>query len=150
MKKLGLLFFVLVFSFLMVLPSSLMACTQPDGCTPGYWKQPHHLDSWQCFTPDDSYSTVFGVDPSFGDITLLQALRQGGGGENALGRHAVAALLNACVSQIIEAGGGDFDYCWTTGEVIAAVQQAYVGSKRDIWMLKNSFEYDNEKNCPLN
>ena len=37
---------------------------------------------------------MFGVDVP-GDPTLLDALNSGGGGINALMRHAVAALLNA-------------------------------------------------------
>ena len=48
-----------------------------QGCTPGYWKQRHHFFAWTQNTPSDSYSTVFGVSPSFGDITLLAALHQG-------------------------------------------------------------------------
>ena len=64
-----------------------------EGCTPGYWKQRHHLGSWTGYGPGEDYDVVFGVVASF-DKTLLEALWQGGGGEKALGRHAVAALLN--------------------------------------------------------
>ena len=63
-----------------------------EGCTPGYWKQPHHFDSWTNYTPSDEYDVIFGVPY---DKTLLEALRTGGGGEKALGRHATAGLLNA-------------------------------------------------------
>ncbi|MGH2544967.1 MAG: DUF7507 domain-containing protein, partial [Ardenticatenaceae bacterium] len=45
-----------------------------EGCTPGYWKQAHHFDSWVGFDPSDSFDAVFGVTSSFGsNFTLLQA-----------------------------------------------------------------------------
>ena len=96
-----------------------------EGCTPGFWKQPQHFDSWVGFAPGDFYDTVFGVDatlvgfgnrPTLTNPTLLQALQAGGGGQNALARHAVAALLNASNPDV----SSDF----TTAEVIAIVQEA--------------------------
>ena len=33
-----------------------------EGCTPGFWKQDQHFDSWVGFAPTDSFETVFGVD----------------------------------------------------------------------------------------
>ena len=65
---------------------------------------------------------------------------QGGGGEKALGRHAVAALLNAA--------SPDVDYAYTEAEVIAAVQNAYATG--DFNRVKNDLEYQNELGCPLN
>jgi hypothetical protein len=83
-----------------------VAVNQPpggEGCTPGFWKQDQHFDSWVGFAPGDSFETVFGVDVTLrsggqgtvDDPTLLDALNANGGGVNALARHAVAALLNA-------------------------------------------------------
>ena len=74
-----------------------------EGCTPGFWKQEQHFDSWVGFAPSDSFEAVFGVDVTLRaggqntieDPTLLDALNANGGGVNALARHAVAALLNA-------------------------------------------------------
>lgn len=109
-----------------------------EGCTPGYWKQPHHLDSWVGYSPDQSYEAVFGVDASFSAGTLLEVLDQGGGGEKALGRHAVAALLNSASS---------VDYAYSSAGVIAAVQQAYASG--DFNGVKNLFEFENELGCPL-
>jgi hypothetical protein len=114
--------------------------TGGEGCTPGYWKQSHHFDSWVDFDPDDSYSDVFGVSPSFGDKTLLQVLKQGGGGEKALGRHAVAALLNTA--------NGGVSYAFTTAGVIDLVQQAY--ATNDFNGIKDQLEAENEQGCPLN
>lgn len=121
-----------------------LAVTPPElldgeGCTPGYWKQPHHLDSWVGYSPDDDYETVFGVDASF-DKTLRGALKQGGGGEKALGRHAVAALLNA--------SSLDVSYAFTEAEVIAVVQDAYASG--DFEGVKNQLAAENKQGCPIN
>ena len=71
---------------------------------PGYWKQTQHFDRWVGYTQDQRFDVVFGVDVTLGGFgngptltnpTLIQALNAGGGGHNALARHAVAALLNA-------------------------------------------------------
>jgi hypothetical protein len=111
-----------------------------EGCTPGYWKQPHHFDSWEPtgYEPNDSFDAVFGVASSFD--TLLDGLRARGGGENALARHAVAALLNAT--------SPDVSYEYSAAGVIAGVQEAYAtGNFR---AAKDMFEYENEMGCPLN
>jgi len=111
-----------------------------QGCTPGYWKQPQHLFAWAPtgYSPDDPYGTVFGVDDSL-DLTLLQALRIGGGGEMALYRHATAALLNAASPDVM--------YPYTVAQIIAMVQSAYAtGTFEDT---KDMFETANEAGCPL-
>ena len=110
-----------------------------EGCTPGYWKQSHHFDSWpSSYAPGDDYDTVFGVSSSFGG-TLLDALKRGGGKEKALGRHAVAALLNA---------GSGVDYAFTEAGVIQMVQDAY--SSGDFNGVKDELATENERGCPLN
>ena len=75
-----------------------------EGCTPGYWKQPQHLDSWvpTGYDPGQSIYSAFEVGPS--DIALLQALKLKGGGWNAFWRHAVAALLNAAHPDVLYIG----------------------------------------------
>ncbi len=124
--------------------ASLAVPTEPpdggggQGCTPGYWKQSQHFDSWVGYTTDQDYETVFGVDASF-TKTLLGALGQGGGGQKALGRHATAALLNAA--------NPDVDYLYTTAEIIAMVQSAYASG--DFEGVKNQFEFQNELGCPI-
>lgn len=124
-----------------------VTCTPPppppgggEGCTPGYWKQTQHFDSWSGtgFAPGDSFDSVMGVDSSFN--TLLNGLKANGGGENALARHAVAALLNASSSGV--------DYEYTSAEVIALVQDAYASG--DFESAKNLLEAQNEMGCPLN
>jgi len=109
-----------------------------EGCTPGYWKQSQHFDSWTGYATTDDYEATFGVDASF-TKTLLGALQQGGGGEKALGRHATAALLNAA--------SGDVSYAYTTAQVIALVQGAYATG--DFEGVKNQLAAENEMGCPL-
>lgn len=110
-----------------------------EGCTPGYWKQSQHFDSWPApYTPGTLFGTVF--DDAFPGMTLLQVASQGGGGLNALGRHTVAALLNAA------SGGVDYDL--TVAQVIAGFNSAYASG--DYETQKNIFEGYNELGCSLN
>jgi hypothetical protein len=95
-----------------------------EGFTPGYWR--NHMEDWPPtgYSPDDLFSDVFGVGPS---ITLgaykTGAIWAKGGGENALIRHATAALLNAAHP--------DADYPLSPTEVIDAVQAAYASGDFD-------------------
>ena len=109
-----------------------------QGCSPGFWKHARHFRSWKQFSPTQNYGTVFGVQPSF-NKTLLGALQQGGGGEKALGRQAVAALLNAANTRV--------NYAFTVQHVIGKVQQAY--ATRNFEVIKKELEKENERACPL-
>lgn len=131
---------VVVMTLVSVVPAS--ACT--EGCTPGYWKQDQHFDSWVGYSPTDLFSVVFGVGP---DMTLLEALSAqkkdpkliyGTGPEAALLRHAVAALLNANAI-------GDW---WTEATVIQRVNNAYTNGNFEF--VKDAFAAVNELDCPLN
>lgn len=108
-----------------------------EGCTPGYWKQEHHFDSWNVYSPNDSFSAVFGV--SYGG-TLVEAAGAKGGGANALARHAVAALLNSA--------NGDVSYLYSTADVISMVQAAFASGNFEA--TKDLFAGQNELGCPLN
>ena len=117
--------------------------TGNEGCTPGYWKQSQHFDSWVGYTTGQSFNTVFGGTYFTPDITLLQALGLNGGGLNALTRHAVAALLNA--------SSGDVDYALEPASaVISAYQAAVAGGT--IESQKNLFDGWNNGvgGCPIN
>jgi hypothetical protein len=110
-----------------------------QGCTPGYWKQSQHFDSWTApYDPGDLFSEHF--ENAFPDKTLLQVLQQGGGGLNALGRHTVAALLNAASPSV--------DFGFTPSEVISGFNDVFPGG--DYEGLKDEFESFNERGCPLN
>lgn len=111
-----------------------------EGCTPGFWKQSQHFDSWVGYSPNQSYEAVFGVDVP-GSPTLLQALQNGGGGVDALERHSVAALLNA--------SSGDVNSKYTVAQVIAIVQDGIAPGGLTIEQAKNLLAAANELGCPL-
>lgn len=110
-----------------------------EGCTPGYWKQEHHFDSWPAgYLPGDLFSAYF--EDAFPGKTLLQVLQQGGGKLIALGRHTVAALLNAASSGV--------DYPLSVQQVINAFNAGFPAS--NYGPLKGRFEELNQAGCPLN
>lgn len=119
-----------------------------EGCTPGYWKQPQHLDSWPAVvTPDTLYSTVFGReitirtgDGEVIDPTLLQALSALGGKVNTAARHSTAAYLNAITS--------DVSYDLSADQIIDNLQQSVDSS--DFGTLIEALVNFNEQGCPLN
>jgi hypothetical protein len=121
-----------------------------EGCTPGYWKQEQHFDSWTTYIPSTPFFDVFeraieikwsekGKPEDTANPTLLQALQANGGGINALARHAVAALLNA--------DNPGVEFAFTTSEVIALFQAAF--DSGDLESTKEMLEEANEAGCPL-
>ena len=76
-------------------------------------------------------------DNAFPGMTLLDVLRQGGGGIKALGRHTVAALLNGASE--------DVDYGMTDDHVIAAFNDAFASG--DFGPLHSELEDRNERGC---
>lgn len=119
-----------------------------EGCTPGYWKQTQHFDSWAyAYTPDTLFSAVFGQEiavragrETIVDPTLLQALEANGGNVNAAARHVVAALLNAASTGV--------SYDLTEAEVIALFNANYPDG--DLEEMKDRLATYNEQGCPLN
>jgi hypothetical protein len=119
-----------------------VACVPPPrvtGCTPGYWKQDQHFDSWVGYAPGDSFEAVFGRDVP-GTPSLLDALKLGGGGLKALMRHATAALLNASNPKVT--------FPYSVGDVIALFQKAFDSGNYEA--TKDTFEGLNQTGCPLN
>ena len=115
-------------------------CGEFAGCTPGFWKQKHHFQYWTNHSPSDLFEDVFGVDAIVLDgKTLLEAAWTGGGHEAALGRHAVAALLNTA--------SGEVNYAYSEAEVIAMVQEAYATG--DFNGIKNMLAAENERGCTV-
>jgi hypothetical protein len=112
-----------------------------EGCTPGYWKQKHHFDSWVGYAPTDSFAAVFGRTVT-GVTDLESALKAKGGGVKALTRHATGLLLNVAHPDVYVAAYP------TTASVIAAFQAAY--DSGDYEPTKDAFEEANEEGCPLN
>lgn len=131
-----------------------------EGCTPGYWKQPQHFDSWPSdWTDGDGYpsadfcssdgsgaiftcsSMIELANPESGylnDISLLEALELRGGGVNALARHAAAAALNGATS---------VDYAYSLSMVQSLVNDALSSGEYDA--AKDDLEEANEAYCPL-
>ena len=109
-----------------------------EGLTPGYWKQSHHFDDWTTHSPTDNYNDTFMVNDD-SSLTLLGALQRGGGGNEALGRHAVAAILNAANSNI--------DYDLTLSEIKTAVMDAYTSG--DFEPLKDQLDGLNNQGADL-
>jgi len=98
-----------------------------QGCSPGYWKQPKHFDSWMGYSP----VTLTPWDGD-GNQTMLEALSTGGGHEIALWRQVAAALLNLVHS--------DVAYPLTVDEI----WEAFTSGDKD------QLEWANELGCPLN
>ena len=125
-----------------------VTCDPPDngggeGCTPGYWKQEHHFDSWEArgYATSDDFDTVFGLAPgTTGDWTLLDGVSAKGGKQNAWARHGVAALLNS--------SNPDVSYEFSSLDVIDKVQAAFDSGNWNFY--KDQLEYENEMGCPLN
>lgn len=131
-----------------------------EGCTPGYWKQPQHFDSWPSdWTDGDGYpsadfcssdgsgaiftcsSMIELANPESGylnDISLLEALELRGGGVNALARHAAAAALNGATS---------VDYAYSLSMVQSLVNDAL--SSGEYESAKDDLAEANEEFCPL-
>jgi len=116
-----------------------------EGCTPGYWKQSQHFDSWPSdFGPNSLF--FGGFENAFPGKTLLQVLSQPAstGGQNALnnlGRHAVAALLNAYSDGV--------DYPISATDVINQFNAVFPGTDAAYEAQKNIFAGFNELGCPL-
>lgn len=113
-----------------------------QGCTPGYWKQDQHFDSWPApITPSTTFTSIFGVG---GTLTFLQALGLNGGGTNALWRHGAAAYLNALSSGV--------DYAYTTAQVIDIVNGTGAYAGLSVEDRKNLLDAANNGvgGCPLN
>jgi len=108
-----------------------VTCPPPgEGCTPGFWK--NHTELWAAlgYNTTDDFDTTFGVNFFSPDISLETAINLGGGGNNRLARHGVAALLSAA---------SGINYPFTVAEVIALVQAGDA----------NSLAAANELGCPL-
>ncbi len=111
-----------------------------QGCTPGYWRQKQHYGSWTSpYDPGDLFSEYF--EDAFPGLTLRDVVGLGGGHLNALGRHAVAALLSAA--------NPDVDYPFTETEVISLFNAVFPGSNTEYEALKDQFAAANESGCPL-
>ena len=121
-----------------------------EGCTPGYWKQSHHFDSWLGYVPAQTLESVFDVPNSLGmdNVTLVAALG-GGGGSGVNG--AATILRRAAVASLLNAAHTSVDFTMTTSQVIADVNAALASLNRNTMLaLAGDLDADNNLGCPLN
>ncbi|NIL99289.1 MAG: hypothetical protein GTO62_19865, partial [Planctomycetales bacterium] len=93
------------------------------------------------YLPDDSFNEIFMLDPpddATGDPTLFEALSaKGNKYDQALQRHAAAALLNAA--------SGEVNYLYSFAELKALVMEAYdTGTKAALTALAGELAEQNE------
>ena len=123
---------------LVVLPPEKPDPPKPEryeGCGQGFWK--NHEEAWpRRYSPDDLFDDIF--EPTFEGKTLMQVLRMRGGGLNSLGRHTVAALLNAASDHV--------NYRYSEREVIGMFNET--APDGSVEWLKKRFEHNNELGCP--
>jgi hypothetical protein len=141
-------------------------CPEPcggEGCTPGFWKNngdKHGASAW-CesidgipISPDTPFSFVFWTNEpliirgngksTITDPTLLQALGANGGGVNAMVRHGVAAMLNACSGCVDYAIGDPMKVIFMIEDTLNGVGDYTVDE------LHSMFAENNEAGCPVN
>lgn len=143
------------------------------GCTPGYWMQCQHLDSWAAtgFKPTDVFNTVFGVNQYINPqnhrpYTLLECLGLQGNSSNPngtppancnsnpnglaigdMGRDPVSPnLAFHAVAALLNAAHPSVNYGYTAGELTAMFRKNLGYADK----LKDSLAELNERGCPLN
>jgi len=141
-----------------------------DGCTPGFWK--NHLDYWPTLT--DSNGILIEISPSqpvseffaaaigyadLGNLTLLQALKLGGGkGElgaaKILLRHSVAALLNVAHPRVhwygiryVRDSEGNYGTYLDLIDLVNAALESH--NRKALLSLAADLDEWNNWNCPL-
>ncbi|MDX1393868.1 MAG: hypothetical protein R3195_05735 [Gemmatimonadota bacterium] len=126
-----------------------------QGCTPGYWKQEQHYDSWPAvagigpnmlftaagFTSPGSDARYKRGQNEQNVSTQVMALEANQGDLAALTRHAMAALLNAL--------NPDVAYDLSAADVISMYNAVLAGTG-DLEDTHNLFAGYNEQGCPLN
>jgi hypothetical protein len=123
-----------------------------EGCTPGYWKQNQHLDSWVAsgYSPSQTLESVFDIPDSYGldNQSLRSALNfKGGFGTTAAAR----ILLRSAVAAVLNASHPDVEYSLTTAQVISQVNAALAsGSGSAMLTLAAQLDQYNNLECPLN
>jgi hypothetical protein len=123
-----------------------------EGKTPGFWKSnadnkgaaawPRTPDGTLVYDPYQTLASVFWAVPAeYADLTLYEALSNGGGGIEALLRQAVAALLSATQPYVA--------YPLTPVQVIALTNEAIlsgsatrIGTQKDEFDRYNNYEAD--------
>ena len=142
--------------------ASVEICPQPcfeEGCTPGFWKNngdKNSASAWcDLFTPSMRISDVFMLNEplvisgkgrsTITDPVLLQALGANGGGVNAMIRHGVAAMLNACSECVNYPNNNPWEIIMMIEDALNGAPGAYTVDE-----LHAMFASWNEAGCPIN
>jgi hypothetical protein len=128
-------------------PSHYTGVSLFQGCTPGYWKQEQHFDSWgpTGYSPTDSVGDVFAEAPGdlAGDSLVVALDYPGGPGLSGASR----ILLRAGVAATLNAAHDDLNYeIADPGDVIDAVNKALASGKRGV-MLELAGKLDEYNNA---
>lgn len=132
--------------------SALAHVDAVEGCTPGYWKQSQHFDSWPApYAPDTRLRDVFVTDPVtlVPDDTFLDALNYGGGpGVDG----AIRILLRAAVAALLNSTAPDVDFPVSAGHVILTSIDRMQKGRHAILVRAEYFDELNNgpAGCPLN
>jgi hypothetical protein len=122
-----------------------------EGCTPGYWKQKQHYDSWPAgYTPNQTVEYWFDVPafPKLGAAKLGTALGFDGGTKL---EDAAKILLRAGVAALCNAATPSMNYPRTQGQVISQVNAALASKNRSTMIsLASTLDTLNNLYCPLN
>jgi pimeloyl-ACP methyl ester carboxylesterase len=112
-----------------------------EGCAPNYWTQANAVEAWPApYEPDMLFSQVFAN--AFPNQTLRDVLALRGDGLEALGRHSVAALLNASSAKV----NSDL----TPVDVVAGFNNVYLSANRPAMRNQQGlFGMLNNQECPL-
>jgi hypothetical protein len=128
-----------------------------QGCTPGYWKQDQHFDSWRVYVPTGASATLLkslfnlnGFTNLDGNATandtLLDALNYQGGDDL---RGAAQILLRAAAASVLNAQS--VNYPKTLAQIQSAVNSALASSDRSTMLeLASILDVLNNAPCPLN
>ena len=132
-----------------------------EGCTPGWWK--NHTTAWDSlsdptvvampagykFITTTSFNTYFNLTAAqsgfANTVTMLGGVSAGGGGEKALARHGVSALLNTAALANYPLPPG----VTTFTQLYDAIRNAYLTNTEqafaDILAANNNLDH---QNCP--
>lgn len=133
--------------------------TGNQGCTPGYWKQSQHFDSWTGtgFTTGELISSVFTVPAAYtingapeGGFTLVQGLSFKGGNDVS---GKAQTLLRAAIAAVLNSANSNIKFGMSTTDIVNAVNAALATGDGDtIIGLANKLDGLNngQGGCPLN
>jgi streptogramin lyase len=114
-----------------------------EGCSVVFWQ--NHLDRWTGVTPTDFFDPVFGITLFSPLVPLGWVIRSQGQDEQAFGREATAALLNAWARE--RGSGGQYvNFRYDVEQVLGIVQGMTRPTMRSVTELLSDA---NEQRCPL-